>query len=70
MDIFKANTLCPTLIDSVKKELQKIKGDCYIVSEVSEEMKKFVHTIFGEDDYATSGYWVRAERYFSMAHKS
>lgn len=56
--------LCPELVAKVRAELKKIQEDCYCISDVSDDMKKFVVEVFGPADYTTSGYWVRVENYF------
>lgn len=48
----------------VQKELVDIKSKNYDISDVSLLMKKLVNEEYGDEDWSTSGYWVRADQYF------
>lgn len=57
-------------IESVEQELRKIKEDFYNVGEVSDLMKEMVVSVYGDEDWSTSGYWIRAEEIVNRHKKN
>lgn len=60
----------PEVLTKVETEVKKIQEDLYCVSEVSQDMKDVINAVFGDDDYSTSGYWVRAETLVATLSRS
>lgn len=49
-------------IKQVEQELAEIKAKDHNISDVSDLMKRLVIEEYGDEDWSTSGYWVRAEK--------
>lgn len=63
----KQHSLTLAEIDLVRKELIEIKAKNYNIGDVSALMKRLVVEVYGDEDWSTSGYWVRAEQIINRA---
>lgn len=57
-----AHTLKDSELKLINQELINIEDKNYDIGDVSDLMKRLVIEEFGDEDWSTSGYWIRAKQ--------